>query len=85
MSQVEIKELQSVTYEVDGKVYKTIEEARAAKESLRHLETGLAFAEAQYPGLAERAKRTKANTIAEYLAWEDAGRPVAETEEAPAE
>lgn len=84
-SEIQIEEVQKVTYKVDGKIYSTIEEAQEAKAKLRHLETGLQFAEAQYPDLADRAKRTKANMVAEYLAWEEQGRPVAAAEDAPAE
>lgn len=80
MSAIEIKEVQNVTYEVDGKIYRDYDEAVAAKAKLRHLETGLEFAAAQYPDIAERAKRGKANTIAEFLAWEEQGRPVKESE-----
>ncbi len=40
-STIEIQEVQNVTYSVDGRVYKTIEEAQAAKDALANLERGL--------------------------------------------
>lgn len=81
---IKINEVQNTTYEVDGKVYKTVEEAEAAQAKLANVAVGLEFAEAQYPDLAPRAKRTKANLVGEYLDWVDAGKPEAEsaTEEA---
>lgn len=80
-SAIQIEEVQDVTYKVNGKIYKTREEAVAAQEALANLALGLEFAEAQYPDLADRAKRTKANNVAEYLTWVEEGKPVKEASE----
>lgn len=55
------------------------------------MEAGLEFAKAQFPDQSLKAQVGKANVIAEYLAWEAAGKPVKEAgakeegaEEAPA-
>lgn len=78
---LQIEEVQDVTYKVNGKIYKTLAEAEAAQEALANLALGLEFAEAQYPDLADRAKRTKANNVAEYLTWVENGKPVKEASE----
>ncbi len=85
MSAIEIKPVQTVTYEVNGKVFKTEDEAVQYQESLKNLERGLAFATAQYPELAPRGRQAKANVISEYLDWVEAGEPVKELPEESAE
>lgn len=45
------------------------------------LESGLEFAKAQFPDQSLKAQVGKANVIAEYLAWEAAGKPVKEAGE----
>lgn len=82
MSTIQINPIQTVTYEVNGKVFKTEEEATAYQESLKNLSRGLEFATAQYPELAPRGRQAKANVIAEYLDWVEAGEPVKEAESA---
>lgn len=80
MSQVQIETVVQETFKVDGKVYTTREAAEAALANLANLQEGLAFANAQYPDLSDKAKRGKANVIAEYLDWIAAGKPVKEAE-----
>lgn len=78
MSKIQVEEVQNVTYTVDGKGYKSKEEAEAALARLENVQLGLEFAEAQSPGLSARAKRTKANLIGEYLDWVANGKPTVE-------
>lgn len=71
---------------VTGKTHSSAADANAELSSMKGLAEGLSFAEAQYPDLAERGRKSKANVIAEYLSWDAAGRPVkevAEPEDAP--
>lgn len=70
---------------VTGKIHPVEADAEAELASMKGLAEGLAFAEAQYPELAERGRKGKANVIAEYLAWDAAGRPVKEVAEEPAD
>jgi len=82
-NEIKINEVQKTSYEVDGKLYKTEEAANAALEALANVEQGVAFAASQFPELAPRAQRTKANLIGAYLDWLDAGElevPEAERE-----
>lgn len=81
MSSIQVNEVQNVTYEVDGKIYKTREEADAAIARLENVQVGLEFVQAQYPELASRAQRTKANLIGEYLDWVAEGKPELSEEE----
>lgn len=81
MSTLEIQTQTHETYVVDGKEYKTKEDAEAAIAGLKNVQVGLGFVQAQYPELAPRAQRTKANLIGEYLDWVDAGEPVLSDEE----
>lgn len=76
MSQVQIETVVQETFKVDGKTYTSREAAEEALASLANLQEGLAFANAQYPDLSDKAKRGKANVIAEYLDWVAAGKPV---------
>lgn len=75
MSALEIQTQTHETYVVDGKEYKSLEAAEAAIAALKNTQIGLEFVQAQYPELAPRAQRTKANLIGEYLDWVDAGKP----------
>lgn len=71
---------------VVSKFFDSEADAQAQIDSLGNLSEGLAFAKAQFGGLADKAQRGKANVVAEYLDWIAAGRPVKEVaEEAPAE
>lgn len=67
------------------KAYDTQEEAQAKIDGLGNLAEGLSFAQAQFPGMADKAQLAKANVIATYLDWVAAGRPVKSVEEAAAE
>lgn len=67
------------------KEYATAEDAQKAIDGLAGYAEGLAFATAQFPGQAEKARIGKANVISEYLAWVAGGRPVKELEEPQAE
>lgn len=78
MSSITINPIQNVTYEVNGKVFKSEAEAQEHLDSLANLQLGLEFAEAKYPDLAPRGRQAKANCVAEYLDWIDAGKPVTE-------
>lgn len=76
--------IETVTHEsyvVDGKTYKNKEDAEKAIAALENVQVGLEFVQAQYPELAPRAQRTKANLIGEYLDWVDAGKPELTEEE----
>lgn len=78
---IQINEVQNTTYEVDGKVYKTEEEALAAIAALENVGKGYKFVEATTPELSDRARRTKANLIGEYLDWLADGSPELTEEE----
>ena len=78
MSTIQIETVVQETFKVDGKTFTSREEAEAALARLASLQEGLAFANAQYPDLAEKAKRGKANVIAEYIDWVAAGKPAVE-------
>lgn len=67
------------------KAYDTREEAQAKIDSMGNLAEGLAFAKANFPGMADKALVGKANAVAAYLDWIAAGRPVKSVEEAAAE
>ena len=63
---------------VGRKAHKSEEEAQAELSTLAGYASGLEFARAQFPELGDKAHVGKANVIAEYLAWEAAGKPVKE-------
>uniref|UniRef100_A0AAU6NU63 Uncharacterized protein n=1 Tax=Klebsiella phage vB_KpnP_PYH-2 TaxID=3116870 RepID=A0AAU6NU63_9CAUD len=67
------------------KDYATREEAQAKIDGLGNLAEGLAFAQAQFPGMADKAQLGKANVVAAYLDWIAAGKPVKTVEESQAE
>lgn len=67
------------------KAYDTREEAQAKIDSMGNLAEGLAFAKAQFPGMADKALVGKANAVAAYLDWVAAGKPVKSVEEATTE
>lgn len=67
------------------KAYDTEAEAQAKIDGLGNLSEGLAFAQAQFPGLSDKAQVGKANNIAAYLDWIAAGKPVKSVEEAASE
>lgn len=60
------------------KLFDTEAEAQTAIDGLGNLSEGTQFAEAQFPGMGDKAKKGKANVVAEYLDWVAAGRPVKE-------
>lgn len=66
------------------KDYATREEAQAKIDGLGNLAEGLSFAQAQFPGMADKAQLSKANVIAAYLDWIAAGKPVKTVEESAA-
>lgn len=82
MSKLEIQTQTHETYVVDGKKYKTKEAAEEAIAALENVQVGLEFVQAQYPELAPRAQRTKANLIGEYLDWVNFGAELSEEEKA---
>lgn len=61
---------------IDGKLYDTAEEAQAVADASQGLAEGMAYATAQYPDLSDKARRGKANVIADYRAWIGNGRAV---------
>lgn len=63
------------------KDYATREEAQAKIDGLGNLAEGLSFAQAQFPGMADKAQLGKANVVAAYLDWIAAGKPVKTVEE----
>lgn len=63
---------------VGKKAHSTVEEAQVELSGMAGLEVGLEFAKAAFPDLSPKAQVAKANIVAEYKAWEDAGRPVKE-------
>lgn len=63
---------------VGRKAHSTKEEAEQELAGLGGFAEGLEFAKAQYPALGEKAHVGKANVIAEFLAWQAAGKPVKE-------
>uniref|UniRef100_A0AAU8BDK3 Uncharacterized protein n=1 Tax=Klebsiella phage vB_Kp_H01 TaxID=3161140 RepID=A0AAU8BDK3_9CAUD len=67
------------------KDYATQEEAQAKIDGLGNLAEGLAFAQAQFPGMADKAQLGKANVVAAYLDWIAAGKPVKTVEESQEE
>lgn len=67
------------------KDYATREEAQAKIDGLGNLAEGLAFAQAQFPGMADKAQLGKANVVAAYLDWIAAGKPVKTVEESQEE
>lgn len=76
---------------VGRKAHSTEAEAQTELATLAGYASGLEFARAQFPGLGDKAHVGKANVVAEYLAWVEAGKPVKEAKadsadaEAPAE
>lgn len=67
------------------KEYASKEEAQDKIDSMGSLAEGLAFAQAQFSEMAEKAQLGKANVVAAYLDWVAAGKPVKTVEEAAAE
>ena len=66
------------------KSYDSRDEAQAKIDSLGNLAAGLEFAQAAFPGMADKAQLAKANVVSAYLDWIAAGKPVATAEaEAP--
>lgn len=70
---------------VGKKAHADMAEAEAELASLKGLEEGLEFANAQFPGMSDKARVGKANVIAEFQAWLQAGKPVKTAEEAAAD
>ncbi len=66
---------------VSKKVYAAEAEAQAELDGLKGLEVGMVFAQAAFPDLGAKGQVAKANVVAEYLAWEAAGRPVKEAKQ----
>lgn len=64
---------------VGRKAHSTEADAQAELAGLGGFAEGLAFAQAQFPSLGEKAHVGKANVIAEFLAWVAAGKPVKES------
>lgn len=66
---------------VGRKAHATQAEAEQELAGLGGFAEGLEFAKAQFPKLGEKAHVGKANVIAEFLAWQAAGKPVKSVEE----
>lgn len=66
---------------VSKKVYSAEVEAQAELDGLKGLEVGMVFSQAAFPDLGTKGQVAKANVVAEYLAWEAAGRPVKEAKQ----
>lgn len=66
---------------VSKKVYAAEAEAQAELDGLKGLEVGMVFAQAAFPDLGTKGQVAKANVVAEYIAWEAAGRPVKEAKQ----
>jgi len=66
---------------VGRKAHATAAEAEQELAGLGGFAEGLEFAKAQFPKLGEKAHVGKANVIAEFLAWQAAGKPVKTVEE----
>ncbi|QXM18128.1 hypothetical protein UAB78_026 [Escherichia phage UAB_Phi78] len=64
------------------KAYDTREEAQAKIDSMGNFAAGLEFARACFPEQADKAQIGKANIVAEYLDWIEAGKPVKEAKSA---
>ena len=60
------------------KSYDSAEEAQLKIDSMGNLSAGLEFAKSAFPELAAKAQIGKANTVAAYLDWIAAGKPVKE-------
>lgn len=69
---------------VGRKAHDSEEEAQAEMATLAGYAEGLEFARAQFPELGDKAHVGKANVIAEFLAWQAAGKPVKEAKAADA-
>lgn len=63
---------------VGRKAHSSEAEAQAELATLAGYAEGLEFARAQFPELGDKAHVGKANVIAEFLAWKEAGKPVKE-------
>lgn len=63
---------------VGRKSHSSEAEAQAELAGLAGYAEGLEFARAQFPELGDKAHVGKANVIAEFLSWKDAGKPVKE-------
>lgn len=70
---------------VGRKAHSSEAEAQAELATLAGYAEGLEFARAQFPELGDKAHVGKANVIAEFLAWKEAGKPVKEAKAADAE
>ena len=66
---------------VGRKAHATEADAQSELAGLGGFAEGLEFAKAQFPKLGEKAHVGKANVIAEFLAWQAAGKPVKSVEE----
>lgn len=69
---------------VGRKSHSTQDEAQAELATLAGYAEGLEFARAQFPELGDKAHVGKANVVAEFLAWKEAGKPVKEAKPAEA-
>ncbi|QGH45106.1 hypothetical protein [Ralstonia phage Reminis] len=67
---------------VGRKSHSTEAEAQAELTGLAGYAEGLEFARAQFPELGDKAHVGKANVVAEFLAWKEAGKPVKEPKSA---
>jgi len=70
---------------VGRKAHDTQAEAEQELAGLGGFAEGLEFAKAQFPDLGEKAHVGKANVIAEFLSWQQAGKPVKEAKAAGTE
>lgn len=61
---------------VGRKAHATQEEAEQELAGLGGFAEGLEFAKAQFPDVGDKAHVGKANVVAEFLAWQAAGKPV---------
>lgn len=66
---------------VSGKMHSDMAAAEAELNGLGHFSEALEFAKAAFPAISEKAQKGKANVVADYLAWIEAGRPVKTVEE----
>lgn len=67
---------------VTGKSHSTLELAQSELDGMAYLVEGMAYAKAQFPELADKALKGKANVIAAFLEWDANGRPVVEAKAA---
>lgn len=67
---------------VGRKAHTTEAEAQQELAGLGGFAAGLEFAKAQFPELGDKGHVAKANVIAEFLSWQEAGKPVKEAKPA---